>query len=167
MRDVFFKSLTSLHVQNYDYDPYGNPIAAPPPGQAPTTDIRFAGMYYHTDSGLYLTQSGVYDPLIGRWLSRDMSDIDNEASPNPYAFAQSDPVNAVGFLCLNGTTCGPEKPWSEWTAPDRRARLRRRMCGIGPWIGPATRRYSLSRVAGERVGVKGVLATAGQPRTRT
>ena len=75
-------------------------------------------MYYHTDSGLYLTQSGVYDPLIGRWLSRDMSDIDNEASPNPYAFAQSDPVNAVGFLCLNGTTCGPEKPWSEWTAPD-------------------------------------------------
>ena len=118
VRDVFFRSPTSLHVQNYDYDPYGNPIAAPPPGQAPTTDIRFAGMYYHTDSGLYLTQSGVYDPLIGRWLSRDMSDIDNEASPNPYAFAQSDPVNAVGFLCLNGTTCGPEKPWSEWTAPD-------------------------------------------------
>jgi RHS repeat-associated protein len=116
VRDVFAHSPVFSHVQSYDYDPFGNPIAAPTTG--PTTDFRFAGMYYHADSGLYLTQSGVYDPLIGRWLSRDISDVDTEASPNPYAFAQSDPVNAVGFLCLNGTSCGPEKPWSEWTAPD-------------------------------------------------
>ena len=28
-------------------------------------------MFYNADSGLYLTQYRAYDPVAGRWLSRD------------------------------------------------------------------------------------------------
>jgi RHS repeat-associated protein len=55
--------------QTSDYDPYGNPIQTPP--TAPLTDFRYAGMFYHADSGLYMTQYRVYDPRTARWISRD------------------------------------------------------------------------------------------------
>ena len=51
----------------YAYDPYGNPLQ----GTAPLTDFNYAGMFYNADSGLYLTQYRAYDPVAGRWLSRD------------------------------------------------------------------------------------------------
>ncbi len=51
----------------YSYDPYGNPLQ----GTAPLTDFGYAGMFYNADSGLYLTQYRAYDPVAGRWLSRD------------------------------------------------------------------------------------------------
>jgi RHS repeat-associated protein len=56
-------------VQTYDYDPYGNAIMSPATG--PLTDFRYAGMFYHAASGLYLTQYRAYDPRTARWLSRD------------------------------------------------------------------------------------------------
>ncbi len=51
----------------YGYDPYGNPLQS----TAPFTDFNYAGMFYNADSGLYLTQYRAYDPVVGRWLSRD------------------------------------------------------------------------------------------------
>jgi YD repeat-containing protein len=42
-------------AQIYNYDPYGNPIQTP--AGSPLTDRRFAGMFYHADSGLYLTRT--------------------------------------------------------------------------------------------------------------
>ena len=51
----------------YSYDPYGNALQ----GTAPLTDFNYAGMFYNADSGLYLTQYRAYDPVAGRWLSRD------------------------------------------------------------------------------------------------
>lgn len=51
----------------YSYDPYGNALQA----TAPLTDFNYAGMFYNADSGLYLTQFRAYDPVAGRWLSRD------------------------------------------------------------------------------------------------
>ena len=51
----------------YSYDPYGNALQ----GTAPLTDFNYAGMFYNADSGLYLTQYRAYDPVSGRWLSRD------------------------------------------------------------------------------------------------
>jgi RHS repeat-associated protein len=51
----------------YSYDPYGNALQ----GTAPLTDFNYAGMFYNADSGLYLTQYRIYDPVSGRWLSRD------------------------------------------------------------------------------------------------
>jgi RHS repeat-associated protein len=51
----------------YDYDPWGNLLQVTPP----PTDFGFAGMFNEPDSGLYLTQYRAYDPVAGRWLSRD------------------------------------------------------------------------------------------------
>jgi RHS repeat-associated protein len=51
----------------YSYDPYGNALQ----GTAPLTDFNYAGMFYNADSGLYLTRYRAYDPVPGRWLSRD------------------------------------------------------------------------------------------------
>jgi RHS repeat-associated protein len=51
-----------------DFDPFGNALTSP---AAPLPDFRFAGMFYHGPSGLYLTQFRAYDPSIARWLSRD------------------------------------------------------------------------------------------------
>jgi len=51
----------------YSYDPYGKALQ----GTAPLTDLGYAGMFYNADSGLYLTQFRAYDPVPGRWLSRD------------------------------------------------------------------------------------------------
>ncbi len=68
-RDVSeISPLVSALGQPYDYDPYGNPIAAP---TGKTVDFRYAGMLYHANSGLYLTQYRAYDPRTARWLSRD------------------------------------------------------------------------------------------------
>ena len=69
VRDVYATSPLFSMVQAYDYDPYGNPTVTPATG--PLTDFRYAGMLYHADSGLYLTQYRAYDPRTARWLSRD------------------------------------------------------------------------------------------------
>jgi RHS repeat-associated protein len=60
-----FASTTSAPA--FSYDPYGKPLQ----GTSPVTDFNYAGMFYNSDSGLYLTQYRVYDPVLGRWLSRD------------------------------------------------------------------------------------------------
>jgi RHS repeat-associated protein len=62
---------TGQDLQSYDYDPYGRDITAGLEYPAYSTDFRYAGMFYHQPSGLYLTRYRVYDPRYGRWLSRD------------------------------------------------------------------------------------------------
>ncbi len=55
-------------METFDFDPFGNALTSP---AAPQPDFRFAGMFYHADSGLYLTQYRAYDPRTTRWLSQD------------------------------------------------------------------------------------------------
>ena len=55
-------------VEALDFDPFGNALTSP---AEPLPDFRFAGMFYHGPSGLYLAQYRAYDPSIARWLSRD------------------------------------------------------------------------------------------------
>jgi RHS repeat-associated protein len=96
VRDVHATSPVFSMAQAYDYDPYGDPTT--PPATGPLTDFRFAGMLYHADSGLYLTQFRAYDPRTARWLSRDPigelidqpgadPDIAGEPIPRPTALA--------------------------------------------------------------------------------
>jgi RHS repeat-associated protein len=64
----------------YGYDPYGNALQ----GGAPLTDFGFAGMFFHADSGLYLTLARAYDPSASRWLSRDpLSELTDPAGTSP------------------------------------------------------------------------------------
>jgi RHS repeat-associated protein len=56
-----------------------------------SSDIRYAGMFYHQDSGLYLTHYRAYDPRTGRWLSRDP--LGEIAGTNLYAYVGGNPIS--------------------------------------------------------------------------
>lgn len=60
-----FASTTSAPA--YGYDPYGRALQS----TAPLTDFNYAGTFYNADGGLYLTRYRAYDPVAGRWLTRD------------------------------------------------------------------------------------------------
>ena len=87
VRDVLTVQ-NGVRVASFDYDPYGKPTHTS--GRL-STDFRYAGMFYLQESGLYLTQYRVYDPNMGRWLSRDP--IDERSSINLYAYANGDPID--------------------------------------------------------------------------
>jgi RHS repeat-associated protein len=65
---VFNTATKTATLEALDFDPFGNPLTTP---AAPLPDFRFAGMMFHTHSGLYLTRYRGYYPYIYRWLSRD------------------------------------------------------------------------------------------------
>jgi RHS repeat-associated protein len=60
-------SASGLNLPEINYDPYGTPNLA----FGGLANFGYAGMFYHENSGLYLTHYRVYDPRIFRWLSRD------------------------------------------------------------------------------------------------
>ena len=80
---------SSSGAPTYDYDPYGAPLQT----TVPVTDFVYAGTFYNADSGLYLTPSRVYDPFVGRWLSRDPAGEGSDAYGNLYAYVEGDPLN--------------------------------------------------------------------------
>jgi|GEM_PF-1400996 len=71
-----------------DYDPYGRSTQVQ--GDL-VPDFGYAGMYYHAASGLSLTFFRVYDPDLGRWLSRDP--IGEKGGVNLYNYVINDPIN--------------------------------------------------------------------------
>jgi len=85
-------------LASYDYDPYGNPIRTMGSGSA-RADYRYAGLFYHAPSGLYLTHYRVYDPVTARWLSRDP--IEEAGGVNLYAYVDGNPVNYSDPLGLH------------------------------------------------------------------
>jgi RHS repeat-associated protein len=50
-------------------------------------------MFYNVDSGLYLTRYRAYDPVPGRWLSRDPLGEQSDAVGNLYPYAAGNPVS--------------------------------------------------------------------------
>jgi RHS repeat-associated protein len=52
-------------------------------------------MFYNADSGLYLTQYRAYDPVAGRWLSRDPAGETIDSAANPYTYVNANPVTGV------------------------------------------------------------------------
>lgn len=87
VRDVLVAQ-NGARVASYDYDPYGNPTQSA--GRI-SVDFRYAGMFYHQPSGLYLTQYRAYDPRTGRWLSRDP--IGEEGGINLYGYVGGSPLS--------------------------------------------------------------------------
>ncbi|MCC7527443.1 MAG: RHS repeat-associated core domain-containing protein [Candidatus Melainabacteria bacterium] len=71
-------------VSQYGYDPYGRQIKIG--GTGPDADFGYAGTYVHQRSGLLMMGARVYNPSMGRFMSRD-------------------PVNEPGF---NMRTTSPE-----------------------------------------------------------
>lgn len=75
----------------FAYDPYGVPLQ----GTAPATDFGFASMFRHGPSGLNLTRYRAYDPVPGRWLSRDPLGEGSDPVGNLYAYVGGEPVGNV------------------------------------------------------------------------
>jgi RHS repeat-associated protein len=59
-------------------------------------------MFYEPDSGLYLTQFRAYDPVAGRWLSRDPAGEVGDPSNNLYAYVGGNPLGIIDPLGLCG-----------------------------------------------------------------
>jgi RHS repeat-associated protein len=91
VREAFAVSALSTTPQAYDYEPYGNPTQAPSDARQP--DFRYAGLFYHQDSGLYLANYRAYDPRSARWLSRDP--IGEDGGLNLYTYADVNPLSNI------------------------------------------------------------------------
>jgi RHS repeat-associated protein len=77
-------------VSEATYDPYG--VATITGSVTPT--FQYAGYYAHQGSGLSLTWYRGYDPVIGRWLSRDpLPDAERLQGMNLYQYVGNNPVN--------------------------------------------------------------------------
>ena len=84
-------------VGQYEYDPYGNTIKVE--GQAAReNNIRFSTKEYDSSTGLYYYGYRYYDPVTGRWPSRDP--IEERGGYNLYGFVGNDGVNQVDILGL-------------------------------------------------------------------
>ena len=89
----------------FGYDAYGNALQA----TAPVTDLNFVSMFYSADGGLTLTQYRAYDPVTGRWLSRDPLGEGSDPAANLYRYADGDPVALIdpdGSQALAGVIRG-------------------------------------------------------------
>lgn len=111
----FVTDQTGAFTQDVDYQPFGE--ARNPTGAQPGTQKYVSEQWNQGDAlqALGLSQLGarIYDPVIGRFLSRDPLIIpSNAASTNPYAFASNDPVNSsdpTGLSTDLSDTKNPQK----------------------------------------------------------
>jgi RHS repeat-associated protein len=57
-----------------------------------TVNLRFAGQYFDSETGLHYNWNRYYDPRIGRYLSHDPSGLYYPEGLNPYAYAANNPL---------------------------------------------------------------------------
>ena len=98
---------TGTWVVNYTYDAWGKPLTITDQNGNPITDplhvgnlnpIRYRGYYYDVETGLYSLHSRYYDPVTGRFINGDDSEIlfedqDNILQYNLFAYCFNNPVN--------------------------------------------------------------------------
>ena len=110
----FFVDGTGAFAQSVDYQPFGEANSSGAlPGSTDYTTFQWNGGDALAAFGLSHLGARLYDPVIGRFLSRDPWLAPGTATTtNPYSFAQNDPVNASdpsGLDCL-GEGCQPDVP---------------------------------------------------------
>ena len=78
----------------YAYDAWGNRSANQITSNPVEADFGFTGHYQHIASGLTLAPYRAYDPMIGRWISRDpLDNAEMLQGPNLYAYVSNNPIN--------------------------------------------------------------------------
>jgi RHS repeat-associated protein len=97
-------------VQDIDYQPFGeSKSTGAAPGTPDYTSYQWNGGDALSEFGLSHLGARVYDPVIGRFLSRDPLLISRTgSSSNPYAFAADDPWNAADPSGLDVLPCDEE-----------------------------------------------------------
>ena len=113
---------TSVSAPTYDYDAYGAPLQS----TATLTDYGYAGMFANADSGLYVTMFRAYDPVSGRWLSRDPVGETSDSEGNLYVYVGGNPIVRVDPLGLafmrnggRGLPSDPFGPDGPYTPPNQ------------------------------------------------
>lgn len=78
-------------VNTYRYDEWGNILSQ---SEQIANPIRYAGEYYDEESGLYYLRARYYDPVLGRFISKDSyeGDITNPLTLNLYMYCAGNPI---------------------------------------------------------------------------
>jgi RHS repeat-associated protein len=97
----FVTDQTGAFVQDVEYQPYGEATSTgAQPGSQKYQNAQWNGGDALQALGLVHLGVRLYDPAIGRFLSRDP--LFDAANLNPYAFASNDPVNHTDPTGLQG-----------------------------------------------------------------
>jgi len=108
---VGLSDLNGNEVARYDYDAWGNitksmVIGTPAVANLDKLNPRlYSGYWYESKLGLYVMRARMYNPTIGRFLSKDPMQVGSDALDyNPYIYCGNNPVNRIdpsgkwGFL---------------------------------------------------------------------
>ncbi|MGA8673335.1 MAG: RHS repeat-associated core domain-containing protein, partial [Terracidiphilus sp.] len=78
---------------SYEYDAFGNGVSTS--GSTPNNYL-YRGEQYDPDLGLYYLRARYYNPLTGRFMSRDPNEgnLHRPATLHKYLYAGGDPINA-------------------------------------------------------------------------
>ncbi|MEI6607127.1 MAG: RHS repeat-associated core domain-containing protein, partial [Verrucomicrobiota bacterium] len=87
---------TGAVASHFEYDPFGNTVVDTDDAIAPLFAYRFSTKPLDFETGLYYYGYRYYDPVTGRWTSRDP--IGEEGGANLYAFVGNDGVNKWDYL---------------------------------------------------------------------
>lgn len=87
----FLTNNTGGKITSLEYDPFGNFRSALGTG----TNYLYQAQQKDAESSLYYLRARYYDPLIGRFISRDpvKGVLTNPQSQNPYAYSLNNPIN--------------------------------------------------------------------------
>jgi RHS repeat-associated protein len=90
-----FTDNNGTFVQDVDYEPYGEAKSSGvQPGSSQYSNAQWNGAEALTPFGLSYLGARLYDPVVGRFLSRDPVMMPRTAATtNAYAFASNDPLN--------------------------------------------------------------------------
>jgi len=91
---VIVDTATGTIVEKLDYDEFGNRTLVTNTGAFPTRAMPFgfAGGLYDEDTGLVHFGARDYDPVVGRWVSKDPI-LFGGGQGNLYVYVVNDPIN--------------------------------------------------------------------------
>jgi RHS repeat-associated protein len=97
----------------YEHGPFGEILRATGP-MATANPFRFSTKFRDDETGLLYYGYRYYDPITGRWYSRDP--IEERGSKSPYSFVDNLPVTAFD---IDGRMTLREFPWELQQSPTR------------------------------------------------
>ncbi|MDU4060911.1 MAG: RHS repeat-associated core domain-containing protein [Acinetobacter baumannii] len=87
-----YDATTKANVWSLDAGPFGE-SAATVSVSGVEINLRFPGMYYDKQTGLYYNHHRYYNPKWGRYMEPDP--IGLEGGLNPFVYSNNDPINKV------------------------------------------------------------------------
>ncbi|WP_158279941.1 RHS repeat-associated core domain-containing protein [Coraliomargarita sinensis] len=97
---AYYAADTGESVAEFEYGPFGEPLRETGPN-AEAFNFRFSTKYQDLETELLYYGFRYYDPVTGRWPSRDP--IGERGGLNLYGMVGNDPVNIFDILGLQGS----------------------------------------------------------------